>query len=930
MFRMKNSIKKSLSIGVLGVIILLALCLFVLAEKQVNEEEDLGSLQIKSQGKEWQVIEKEKDFFIHIFDKNKHKTKVCELSKTAKKIKDLEDRDFSKSDNPKSISLTPQPKIKPQKVQAKDTGLKQDYYGYCYDIKDKEKKLKFGKASSVIVYQDVNILEYTTEWGAEANITLSCDGIPQSELFVYENPDSLKFGANGTFEGLKNCTYKLISANEIKDISPEAYIFRSEIIYRGTLFGKKRYEVVEYEKHHFSFDDVCNKNYSGIPANCSQTKYKDGNSYVLEINFTSNSSIDPTITVTKELAYSNGITNNTEADGSIHLSINTSLEPYDNLVLYYPFDGDSDTGSSMTNYDWTSGDHDATGAGTATTSTSGCLYHKCLELDGDSDYTGTNSLTGISGNAQGTISFWFKADSLGGEKMLMALYAKGTTQHIIRIQFQNSTHIQILNKDTSDNFRGYIPISNPTGKWHHFVLYGGLGGNGVYVDNVSQTVSYTSGSSGVNEWLDDLVEDRIDIGAHDLGAGYGSFWNGKIEEVMIFNKSLSQAEVSDIYSNQSARFVGEGTYEQVSFPIPSGMDVINVDIPNLHIFGNGDKINYSIAEWNLSAGYDETGSILAYWHFDEDDYNIEIIEDATGNYNGTPYNISVGTTDGRFYNAIKLNASNEEFVELNAGTDFDLTTDFSISVWFNSTATGGTILSNYEINPGTNPYYGWQFGIGSGILTSGKLGFEYQDALGGNNDDIETSTSYNDNKWHHAVIVIDVSEDDAFLYVDGVLSVSDTSFDLNNQVDYSGTDGEGITEYIGALTDYGGGSETPNDFYEGYMDELILWNKALSSTEVLDLYVKGRANWGEQSEYTNYSNNHTISTETIAIKPIWKLFSTTNFFHSPVISGDQNWTVGVPIVVIPVYGTLIVCDPKQINLYDECYLYFDCSIYGTC
>ena len=245
--------------------------------------EDLGQATIQSTGEAWTVTEDtEEDLFYFSFDKNSQKSKHCVLSYTAENKQDLADLDFGTADEINDL-LSTQNKIKADKVKAEDSGLDRDYYGYCFEVEDNEKKLKFGSNSITTVYQDQNQINYQLDF-ADVNVSLSCEDVAQNDIFIYENPDNYKFGANGTFEGLKNCSYTIESSVEIIDNVWSPYIVNPEKFDNGS--------IIYDEVHVFDFTDVCFKFYNGISANC-EFNWTGNNK--LEVSFISDNDIDPNI-----------------------------------------------------------------------------------------------------------------------------------------------------------------------------------------------------------------------------------------------------------------------------------------------------------------------------------------------------------------------------------------------------------------------------------------------------------------------------------------------------------------------------------------------------------------------------------------------------------------------------------------------------------
>lgn len=97
------------------------------------------------------------DFYVWMSDPELKKPEVCLISKTATKTQDLNDKELYLSNKTKGDDKISEPKIKSTKLLKTKTGFKTDVYGYCYTVKDKEKYIKFGEHSTVIVYSNESI-----------------------------------------------------------------------------------------------------------------------------------------------------------------------------------------------------------------------------------------------------------------------------------------------------------------------------------------------------------------------------------------------------------------------------------------------------------------------------------------------------------------------------------------------------------------------------------------------------------------------------------------------------------------------------------------------------------------------------------------------------------------------------------------------------
>ncbi len=150
------------------------------------------------------------------------------------------------------------------------------------------------------------------------------------------------------------------------------------------------------------------------------------------------------------------------------------------------------------------------------------------------------------------------------------------------------------------------------------------------------------------------------------------------------------------------------------------------------------------------------------------------------------------------------------------------TNDFSISCWVRTTLTtkmmiwmesGGVI--------GTGDLQTW-LRIGDNTTTR-KVRFDCEDASGSNIVNVATGVS--DGSWHHVVCIREGLT--SSVYIDGVLALSQDATSIK-EVSSS------QPFKIGAQEATGGG--TYSAFFTGSIDELILYNRPLTATEVSNLF----------------------------------------------------------------------------------------------
>ena len=210
-----------------------------------------------------------------------------------------------------------------------------------------------------------------------------------------------------------------------------------------------------------------------------------------------------------------------------------------NLVAHWPFDDNLDTANvidTKDNYNGTLSDGDNNY--TSDHHVEGKVGTGALEFDGDNDYINLGDITELNSVSEFSIGMWVNQDVLGQTDYLFN--KKKDSDNLITIY--TVTGSIICQVGSVAVAYGAIPNTNiaPAGSWHHLVYtYNGAGtGNAgrlkVYVDGVQKTLGFGR----------TIPATTADLSGYDatIGKSVGS-WDGKIDEVSIFSKELTQAEV---------------------------------------------------------------------------------------------------------------------------------------------------------------------------------------------------------------------------------------------------------------------------------------------------------------------------------------------------------------------------------------------------
>jgi hypothetical protein len=222
------------------------------------------------------------------------------------------------------------------------------------------------------------------------------------------------------------------------------------------------------------------------------------------------------------------------------------------LVGYWVFDEASGTNA----YDYSGNRNNGTLTNMNTTgnSTSGwnitdCKFGSCLKFDGVNDYVniGDKAVLNIGGST--TVSAWVKPSStLSSEVGFVTKYGGPYSWALRNVgQLLRFTVDQPLGTDW--NVQGTTSLTKDN--WWFIV--------GIYDSSAQKIFVYVN---GVQEKSADgptsiaLGSDPVIIGGQNRN---GFYFNGTIDEVMVFNRSLSADEVAALYETSVSKFDGSSS-----------------------------------------------------------------------------------------------------------------------------------------------------------------------------------------------------------------------------------------------------------------------------------------------------------------------------------------------------------------------------------
>lgn len=215
-----------------------------------------------------------------------------------------------------------------------------------------------------------------------------------------------------------------------------------------------------------------------------------------------------------------------------------------NLVALWSFDGKDMTPRVM---DRSGNGYNGTINGqTSTTTTIGKLG-QALSFDGVNDYVSASP--GISYAGSFSVSFWAKVKSNAGSyKAFVIGRAAGqddySTGFVIDMGPSSSSvwdYIGVEGQGMNTN-TDLLNTSFDFNTWHHIVVDFTVGSNTVklYADGILRdTRSRSAGTVNIND---------LQIGARNYSSSVSGYFDGAVDDVRIYSKSLSAAEVKQLYN----------------------------------------------------------------------------------------------------------------------------------------------------------------------------------------------------------------------------------------------------------------------------------------------------------------------------------------------------------------------------------------------
>lgn len=369
---------------------------------------------------------------------------------------------------------------------------------------------------------------------------------------------------------------------------------------------------------------------------------------------------------------------------------------------------------------------------------------------------------------------------------------------------------------------GFLPVG-----WHHLVVSNEVGGMAsLYIDNV------LVGSSAAQNGTANIVGESLYIGGNP---SVNDSFEGKIDDVRLYHRSLSADEIAGIYACESGGIIDPACGNEDCLPsescqtfyadtdtdgfgdlnntteactTPEGFvansDDCDDNNPNLNIQDGCmiDSLIFNGTDENCNIG---TG-LVAYYPFNNN------INDASGNGNNGEIINNVNLAIDRFGNASSAyNSEGNGYINVPNSAALTATqTGFTVASWVKVRRWFGNWAIVLDLSNGSDASRQYSIAINRNGLIQTRGGCRI------------TTTPLELHKWYHIAVSYDRNTGQQIYYIDGANVGTTTcgAFALN------------VAQSLTIGLDRPGASEIHN----GKLDEIRIYNRPISTNEVQEIY----------------------------------------------------------------------------------------------
>ncbi len=402
-------------------------------------------------------------------------------------------------------------------------------------------------------------------------------------------------------------------------------------------------------------------------------------------------------------------------------------------------------------------------------------FGKAIDFAGNNYISVADTSALDMGTGDFSVAFWVNFDGATGlARRILAKFDGGTGWNLIH---RSADDVEFITQETDNtNQTKCDTLATFTdGTWYHFVAVRQGTTVKVYVNGSTST-----GCSATNTARNVTNAQVLSLGCYDAGGGFNNCLPGTLDEVALYNRALTDAEITALYTATR------------SFKISKNLPV-EKEIPGM------------VSLWQLDEGSGQTAG-------DFNGVSTGTLGATSGSESSDPAWVTSGYRVGS--GALRFDGSDDKVMLSDSASLSPGTGDCTVSAWIYS-----------EDN--TNPQYVFinqgASGANISLLNSSGSRFAFTVYDGTNSASATTPNNYYvTGRWYHMVGVKKATT--AYLYINGALVASAANASLGSL-----TLGDGPVPHIGANA-FGG-----SPFY-GRIDNVSYFNRVLNEDEILALY----------------------------------------------------------------------------------------------
>lgn len=448
------------------------------------------------------------------------------------------------------------------------------------------------------------------------------------------------------------------------------------------------------------------------------------------------------------------------------------------------------------------------------------LNTKSLDIElGSSQYAFAVDSASLSITGDMTIECWVKLESSpssGNQYTFISKYITTGNQRSYSFGYYNNGGTPEIGLTISSDGSGTtvnkaIPYTLSTGVWTHVVA--------TYDASAGSMEIFVNGLSiGTNTGLPTSIYNSTAI--FQIGIeNTGSYFDGLIDEVRVWNDIRTDAEILDNY--QKELFGDEaGLVAYYKFNDSALDETTNNNDLTLMPVITPPIYSTDIPDWTLLR------DLISYWKLDESSGNAadSVASNTLTNNNTATYSA------GKINNGVDLEKDSSQSLSITdaSQTGLDISGDFTISAWIKveSDPANGEyrpIAGKWDADGNQRGYYFEYHKSGGGIYRIGCL-------ISNNGTDISehytSGIQFTTGVWYHVAMTYDVSVGVPKFYVNGV---------------YVGESSSGKTSIYNNTAPFVIG-ETDGAYFDGMIDEVGIWSRVLTPFDIFKLFCF-RSGW---------------------------------------------------------------------------------------